>query len=294
MPATRTRLAGVGRVDLDHLDATRFGFVGKKALELSKRPAMETALIAHILVLLAAPDLGCFADILEVLNSNGTAWGGVLNNAFGKDMIVISSLPKLLARKLFQVPFSRRRAFFLKGSTETEDAAFLLFPTTISQEITLGSDCRAIQSQAYTNDFLCSFNQGRGLRYDDMQEVAALPETEISGTDRPADVLACVLGDQKGYFLPSGHTGKTTGQLSPLDPLRTRIVADRRTDRDRSCDWLEDRRLASRLLGFGYLFRIVGSVLFFQVSADVTASAALTRAAQTNCEGRSGYCARKG
>ncbi len=75
-----------------------------------------------------------FANMRQVLKDDGAPRGSVLHDAFGEDMVMVSSLPKQFARKLFQVPFGRFASLFLKLATETEDAAFLLFPTTVPQE----------------------------------------------------------------------------------------------------------------------------------------------------------------
>jgi hypothetical protein len=144
MPTTRTGLAGVPGVYFDHRDATGLCFVREEAMELGKRPAMEAVLIVHVLVLIASPNLGRFADIGQVLEDKGAARGGILYKAFGEDMIVIFSLPKPLTRKLFQVPFGRFAPLLLKCATEAEHAALLLFPAAIPQESTLGGHCRVV------------------------------------------------------------------------------------------------------------------------------------------------------
>ena len=101
MPTARTGLAGMARINFDHLASLRLCLVGKKALQLGKAPRVHPALSF-------TPFVGnSLADIREVLKHDGTARGGVLHEAFGEDVIVIFSLPQQFSRKCFQVPFGR-------------------------------------------------------------------------------------------------------------------------------------------------------------------------------------------
>ena len=107
VPTFAASLACVSWVNFDHLHATGFSFVGQEAMELSKAPRVETALGLDILSVLASTDFRGLANVGEVFQDEGAAWGCILHNAFGEDMVVVSSLPQQFTRKFFQVPFSR-------------------------------------------------------------------------------------------------------------------------------------------------------------------------------------------
>ena len=130
MLAGRTQLRRVPRVNFDHCHPTSLSLVAQEAVELGKAPGMHTALAFALLV------RDTLANIGQVLKYNGTAWWSSLNNAFGKNMVVISSLPKQFPTQLLEVPLSRASAFSLKLTTETEDAAFLLFPALLPEKVT--------------------------------------------------------------------------------------------------------------------------------------------------------------
>jgi hypothetical protein len=123
-----TGLTRMARVNFAHNHPSFLCLVEQEAMELGKTPTMQPPLT------LSMSQLGSLTNVGQVLNHNGTTWGSMLHNAFGKHMIMVSSLPKQFARKLFQVPFGRARSFSLQFSTEAEDAAFLLFPTPFTQD----------------------------------------------------------------------------------------------------------------------------------------------------------------
>src|SRR6266700_2857924 len=138
MPTFGTSLRGMPRVNLDYFETSRLSFVLDKGVQLSKAPTVQTSFVVNVLVLLASPHLGSFPDVGQVLRNNCRSWLCILNNALREDVIVISSLPKPLTRKLFQVPFSRFASLLLKLATDTEDAPFLFLPASFPQELTFG------------------------------------------------------------------------------------------------------------------------------------------------------------
>ena len=104
IPTTAARLTRVAGVNLDHLDTLCLPFVLNKAKELGKAPRVEAPFGCNRLVFLATSNVGSSTNVFQVLKDNRTAGSGVLNNAFGEDVIVIFSLPKQLTRKGFQLP----------------------------------------------------------------------------------------------------------------------------------------------------------------------------------------------
>lgn len=110
-----TGLAGMPWVDLDHADTACLRFVLDKGVQLGKAPTMQPSLVVALLtVLLAASHLGGLTNVLEVLQDEGTARGGMLNNLFGEDVVMIFVPLKLFPAQLFKVAFCRASA--LKGT----------------------------------------------------------------------------------------------------------------------------------------------------------------------------------
>jgi hypothetical protein len=88
MLAGRTQLRRVPGVNFDHSNPTSLSLVAQEAVELGKAPGMHAALS------FALPARDTLANIGQVLKHQGTAWGSRLHNAFGKHMVVVSSLRK--------------------------------------------------------------------------------------------------------------------------------------------------------------------------------------------------------
>ena len=105
-------------------------------MELGKAPRVEAPFGFNRLVFLATSNAGSSTNVFQVLKDDSTAGCSVLDNAFGEDVIVIFSLPKQLARKRFQVPFSRFGTLFLKFALQAENASFLFLPSLLAQELT--------------------------------------------------------------------------------------------------------------------------------------------------------------
>ena len=96
VPTTRAHLRGMTWVYPFHADAAFLCLVERETIELSKGPTVQLALVIDVLVLLATSHLGGIPDVHQVLKDNRRAWGSVLNDTLGEDMIAVS-------RNLFQV-----------------------------------------------------------------------------------------------------------------------------------------------------------------------------------------------
>jgi hypothetical protein len=206
MLAPAARLARVTRVNLDDFNPACFGFVCQKAMELSKRPRVHTALSFPFFVGDTLPNIG------QVLNHNGTARRGVLNNALGEDMVVISSLPKQFTGELTQVAFCALCAFGLKLTTEAKDAAFLFLPSAISQEAVIGSHGGAIQPKINPDHIRGCINNLRREIHNDVEKVAPVMETQVSRTNLTTNVAGCMFGDSKTYLNTTRYSGKATSE----------------------------------------------------------------------------------
>ncbi len=227
----------MSRVNLDHRYPAFLRLVGEESLELRETPTMESPLGVCLLL-----HSDTAANGSQVLNHNGTASRGVLDDAFGEDMIMISSLAQQFARELAQVAFRAPGAFCLKLATQAEDATFLFLPASLSQELLRGGDSRTIESQVNSHHFL----RGSGSRFrdgeGDMEGEASLAVAQIGTTDLAANVLLCIGRDTKGQFNTPGNGRKATDHRVPLDPGGTLIIADRADVRGR------DTRFPSLLL----------------------------------------------
>src|SRR5258706_6810924 len=179
-------LRGMPGVYFDDLDTLFLSFVGEEPMELGKAPRVKSALP------LCMSQLGSLTDVGQILKDNRTAWGSMLHNAFRKHVVVIFALPKQFATQLLKMSLSRFGAFGLQFSTKTEDAAFLLFPLSLSQEMLIRGDCWPIQAQVYPNNLLrgnaSRFRDGNG----DMQAPLPLARAQDSTTHLPPNALLCI------------------------------------------------------------------------------------------------------
>jgi len=255
MLAGRTPLRRVPRVHFDHSNPPSLSLVAQEAVELGKAPGMQTALSFAFLV------RDPFANIGQVLKHQGTARGRSLHNAFGKNMVVISSLPKQFPTQLLEVPLRRASAFSLKLTTETEDAAFLLFPPLLPEKVPSGRDRRVIESQINADHLRRGSDQRRRQRDDNMEEVVSLAQTEVSRTDFAADVLLGMLRNRERQFHATRNGSQTGREGFPLDPGGTLVVPDGSGLRVRTTNRLECGRLLAAFLGCCNQFGIACSML---------------------------------
>jgi len=257
----RTRLTGVSRIYLDHLHTTSFSLVGQEAMELSKAPRVQAAFRLDILVGLATPNLGRFSNVRQILKDNRTARSGVLNNALGEDMVMVSSLPKQLTRKLFQVPFGRLCTTLLKLATKAEDATFLLFPTAFTQEVAVAGDGWVVKTEVNTNHLIGRGDVGSRDIYNDMEEVAPVMVAQISRTNLATNVLESVFGNRERHLNTTRDRCKRAGHGPPFHPVRTGIIANRSGYRLWTANGLKPGSRSPLLLSFGYLFWVLSLVL---------------------------------
>src|SRR5579884_3017541 len=109
-PALRARLAGMPGVDLDDLETVCLCFILNKRVELGKAPTVQAALLRSLTL------CDSLADVRQVLKHQGTPWWCGLDHPFGKDVIVVSALPKLFLAQLLEMSPGRASAFGLKFS----------------------------------------------------------------------------------------------------------------------------------------------------------------------------------
>jgi hypothetical protein len=261
VPTLGALLTGVPGINFDHSHPTRLGFICQEAVELSKRPGMHTPLGFSILSTFASANFRGLSNVGQVLKNEGSAWGCILNNALGEDMIMVSSLPKQFSRKLFQVPFSRLGSFGLQLASNAMHATFLLFPPSVTQELTIGGNRRPIQAKVNSNHLFrrCDVRSRNG--YNDMKVVAPVVKAQVRRTRLSFGVLESMLWDGKTNLKSPLNSRKASGCDLPLDPIGSSIVPDRRRCGLWTTDVLKLGSWPSLLLSFGYQLRIGCRVL---------------------------------
>src|SRR6266576_262220 len=147
MPTTRAGLTGMPGVNLGHLDTAFLCLVHGKIVQLGKCPAVQLPLVLDILVLLASAHMRRLTNIGEVLKDEGSSWRGVLNEAFGENMICVPAESPLLARQLLEMSFRRLCSFGLQLSLDTKTTALDLFPVLASQEAASRGHSGAIEAK---------------------------------------------------------------------------------------------------------------------------------------------------
>src|SRR6266487_3832326 len=257
MPTFATGLRGMARVNLDHTDTTCLGFVLDKRVQLGKAPTMQAPFVlAFLTVLLPTSHVGSLANVLEVFKHDGSAFRGVLDNAFGEDMVMVSVSPKLFAAQLLEMSLGRAAAFGLQFSFEAKGTSFLLLPSLLTQELTSRGDSRAIESQVNANHFSRCTNGRFRERYNDMERIASLALTQIGTTDLLSNVLHEVSRYREGQFNAPIHRSETTGHGIPLNPVRALVIADSCQLTIRAANRLESRNRLALFPGFLNLFGV--------------------------------------
>ena len=103
-------------------------------MELRKRPTMQASLRVCLLFYPCSR-----TNVSQVLNHNGTARRSRLDKLLAQHMVMVSPLAQQFPTQLFEVSLSREGAFCLKSTTQAKDTTFLLFPSTFTQEMLVGS-----------------------------------------------------------------------------------------------------------------------------------------------------------
>ena len=190
-------------------------------MELSKRPTMESSLCVRMFL-----HPGTTTDVGQVLNHNGTARGGILDNPLGENVVMVFSLAQQFPAHLLEMSLCRAGAFCLKVPTQAEDTTFLLFPSSLPQEVLVGGDSRAVQAQVNPNHLLRWSNGRVRKRENNVQGIPSFSVAQIGTTHLATDVFLCIDGNSKGQFNTPSYRSKATGHALPLHPVGTRIIAD--------------------------------------------------------------------
>jgi hypothetical protein len=125
---TRTSLGSMARVNTRDAHTRFLGFVFQERARLSERPGVQPPLP------LSLTGTGASADVLEVLNNDGSPRQSRLNDTSGQNVRTIPVESQLLARQLTQVVASGFRSFGLQGALESEVSFINILPLSLAQE----------------------------------------------------------------------------------------------------------------------------------------------------------------
>ena len=264
---TTAGLARVAWVDSHNLNPAFLRFVADEAVQLGKAPTVQAA-FGLALLAFARSQLRGLPNIGEVFQDDGAASMGMLNDAFGEDMIAIPVESLLPLAQLFQVPLCGLCSFGLQLASEAEVAPIHFFPMTASEKLFLGGDSRSVQAQIDADHFFDFGNWRLRHRDDDMQPERAPLLKQISHTDRSSCVLDAIGRDGKGYTLLACDGREADRVCGPIEGRGMRIIANRTGLTLRAVDRLEDWYRLASLLCFGHLFRIV--LLMFLLPGEST------------------------
>lgn len=192
MTTFRASLAGVPRIDFDDLHAALSSFIDQERVELSKRPRVQTTFGLNILVLFASSNLACTANVSQILNHDGRARGGVLDDSFREDMITVPVKTSLTTSQFLEMTLGRLASFGLKLALEAEIATVNLFPTTVAKKLTSTGDSRTVQAKVYPDDLINGRNIRLGGADHDMQPIPTIADTQVSSRDSSTRIFCTV------------------------------------------------------------------------------------------------------
>ncbi len=258
-----TPATGLGRVpgiNPDYLYPLFLSFVIQECVELGKAPTVQFAFVVNVLVLFPSPYLGGISDVDEVFQHDRAARSSMLDNAFGEDMIAIPVESQALTRQLLEVSFGAFCSFGLQFSLEAETAAVYFFPMPTSQEVTVGSHGRTIESQVYPDDFRVLWDSRFRHTHHYMQPELPMSVAQVSSSYSMTIVPGTIRGDAKGdtHFTMSGR--KTYYLFLPIECVGMYIVAYWTEFTLRTLDRFERGDRLVLLLSFSYAFGVISKV----------------------------------
>src|SRR6266511_779948 len=134
------------------------GLVPNKCFQLRERPGMDSALRLGL-----APRLRALPNVLEVFQYDRRSWLHRPNDLLGEHMIAVTAEAGLLVAYATQVAFGRPAALLLQRPFEVKQPPLSRLPRLLAQEVVLGCDGGASESQIHADDLLGGGNL-RGWR----------------------------------------------------------------------------------------------------------------------------------
>gem|GEM_PF-4715827 len=239
MPTFATRLRRMTWVNLLDTDTALLPFIGNEAIQLSKCPTVQLALILDVLLVLAASHLGTLPYIGKIFQDDSCTSGGTGNNLFTEYMVTIPMETRLFLRHLFQVSLSRLTSVGLQFALEAKRAMVNLFPSLASKKLTIAGNGGAIESQINTNNRIVLRHNRFGYRDNHMQPPFPIATQQVSSSNRVTNVLHAVVRDRKGNSDFPATCRKPDNLLVPFEGVGMHVVADRTRYTLRTLDRLE-------------------------------------------------------
>jgi hypothetical protein len=263
MSTPRTGLTRMSRVYPFHTNPVFCRLVGDETVELGKRPAMEASFQVHCLVLLASSNLGGLSDTGEVFENDGTTWGATSNDAFGEHMVCIPVESLSLASNLLEMSLSRLCSFGLQLTCEAEIAPINLFPAAGAKKLSMRCNCRAVESEVYSNHICRRRNNWLRNINHDLQIELPFTVTQISSSNRIPLILCAKRWNGEGDADTSLRGRQAYCLGLPVEERGFFIVAHSALFRLRTTHGLEDGKRFSLLLSFSYLLWVCLLLLGF-------------------------------
>src|SRR6266699_4189400 len=240
LPAGRTGLAAVGRIDMHDRDPNGTGLVLDEALQLPERPAVEPC--AH-----APAGPKAIADVREILHYDGSRAdaSGFLENRLARFVIDVFDMPLLLAGDL---PESLNRTLAVVGLEATTQGQMLITP--MAQCLSAPNPARAGGGESIFPDIHahhgpgchpfavgrlngeiekplpCATHQFRFLRQAARQDLSLVipedhrhPNTSLQGVERDRlalERIGAVVEMDAGAVKRQGRDRRVSGDAAPI------------------------------------------------------------------------------
>jgi hypothetical protein len=237
----RTRLRGMPGINRDHTDATLLRLVDGESMQLGKRPTMQPPFVSNVLVPFASAHPGGLTNMREVLEDEGTARVGILNEVFREDVICIPVETRLPLAELFQVAFGRLRSVGLQFATKTEMPAIHHFPVRGAKELTSRGHSRAVQAQVNPDDYLRRDESRFGDSNNNVQPPLPVAQKQFSRCHRIACILLAPAGNGKGQADFATIGGQANFLGAPVKGKGLCIISGRAEQALRHLDGFECR-----------------------------------------------------
>lgn len=192
MTTFRASLTRMARIDFGDLHTTLSGFLSKKRVKLSKRPAMKPSFGLNVLALFSASNLACAADMGQILNHESTARGGILNDSSTKYVVTVPVKTSLFSSQFLEMMFCRLASFGLKLTLEAKIPTVNLFPATVAKKLTSARNSRTVQAKVYPDNLITLGNIRLRDRDHNMQPVPTIADAQISSSYRSTRIFSTV------------------------------------------------------------------------------------------------------
>ena len=217
-PATRTFLACISGVDVDHSFAKCFGFVVDKYLQLSERPITK-----HPIEVMSDPFLSFYAEFFE-----RNSITGLIDDVVSDLVVNIRHKPLFPTRQAFQFTLGRRSAFCLKFTAQIAISAFNSPDVFAIEELVIGKHGMIIDSGIDTENSISFFdNWTVSFSYHlEFEFVPIVGKPRI--TDIPSNIFSKIVGNINFEFDPAINTAERCLRFGNIEREGANIISDSR------------------------------------------------------------------